>query len=328
MRRLLSVELTRLRWRRAVIVLLVGCVLVPTLIWVGVAWNTRPVSGAELRDAQQQVERESQQPYVKQEINRCIKHPGQYGVDPDDPEASCREMVEPRLDWFLYRPQLDVADQREDSGLGVVTILVALVMLLGTTFVGHDWVSGSMSNQLLFEPRRLRIWAAKGVVVFLAGLVVSALVLAAYWGAIWLLAESRDLQASGHQWDLIRHSAMRGSVLVALAGFGGYALTMLFRSTVATIGVMFASAVGGSLVIVAVLGEEGQRWLVTSNFSAVLFNGYEFSTGEAFCESTAAGTVCTGFEHVTLEAGALYLGALAIVAAALSVWSFRQRDVP
>ena len=326
--RLLSVELTRLRWRRAVTVLLVMCVLVPTLIWVGLAWNTRPVSDSDLRNAQQQVEQESQQPYVKQELNRCIKHPGQYGVDPDDPEASCKELTAPQLDWYLYRPRLQVADERDGSGVAVVTILVALVMLLGTTFVGHDWASGSMSNQLLFEPRRLRIWAAKGAVVFLAGLVVSALVLAAYWGAIWLLAESRDLQASEHQWDLIRHSAMRGSVLVALAGFAGYALTMLFRSTVATIGVMFASAVGGSLVIIAVLGEEGQRWLVTSNFVAVLQNGYEYSTGEGFCESTTSGTECSGLQQVTLEAGALYLGVLALVAAALSVWSFRQRDVP
>jgi ABC-2 type transport system permease protein len=68
--RLMSVELTRLRWRRAVIVLLVACVLVPTLIWVGLAWNTRPVSDSDLRDAQQQVERLSQEPSIKRDINR------------------------------------------------------------------------------------------------------------------------------------------------------------------------------------------------------------------------------------------------------------------
>ena len=47
------------------------------------------------------------------------------------------------------------------SGLAVVVSHLLLV-LVGTTFVGHDWNSGSMSNQLLFEPRRLRVWAAKG----------------------------------------------------------------------------------------------------------------------------------------------------------------------
>ena len=41
-------------------------------------------------------------------------------------------------------------------------MLVTLVMLLaGTTFAGHDWNTGSMGNQLLFEPRRARVWGAK-----------------------------------------------------------------------------------------------------------------------------------------------------------------------
>ena len=29
-----------------------------------------------------------------------------------------------------------------------------MMLLVGTTFAGHDWNTGSMSNQLLFEPRR------------------------------------------------------------------------------------------------------------------------------------------------------------------------------
>jgi ABC-2 type transport system permease protein len=326
--RLLSVELTRLRWRRAVVVLLVACVVVPAVIWAGLAWNTRPFSDADLRDAQQQVEQESQRPGMKNEIKRCIEHPGQYGADPGDVEASCQQMMAPQPDWFLYRPQLDVAGERESTGLAVLTILVALVMLIGTTFVGHDWASGSMSNQLLFEPRRLRIWVAKAAVVFLTGLVVSAAVLAAYWGGLWLVAESRNLQASGHQWELIRNSALRGSVLVAFAGLGGYAMTMLFRSTVATLGVLFATTVGGSLVIVAVLGAEAQRWLLPTNFGAVVFNGYDyFGASEVTCTGEF-GDSCTGMEHLTLEQGAVYLGVIVLGGVVLSLWSFRRRDVP
>ena len=43
----------------------------------------------------------------------------------------------------------------------LVILLAILMMLAGTTFAGHDWASGSVSNQLLFEPRRPRVWAAK-----------------------------------------------------------------------------------------------------------------------------------------------------------------------
>jgi ABC-2 type transport system permease protein len=326
--RLLSVELTRLRWRRAVIVLLLACVVVPALIWIGLAWNTRPVSKEDLQQAQAQVDRDAQSQGTLTEIKRCVKHPGNYGVDPDDAQASCEQMIRPQLEWYLYRPQLHIGDEREGSGLGVITILVALVMLIGTTFVGHDWASGSMSNQLLFEPRRVRVWAAKAVTVFVVGLVVSAAVLAAYWGALWWLAEHRNLQATGHEWELIRHSALRGSVLIAFAGLGGYALTMLFRSTVATVGVLFAFAVGGSLLIVGILGSSAERWLLPTNFSAVLFNGYDFYGGGTVVGEGDSSSSCSGMEHLSLGHGAAYLGVLVLVAVVLSVLSFRRRDVP
>lgn len=321
--RLLSVELTRLRWRRAVVILLAGCVLVPALIFAGLAWNTRPLTDADIRDAQAQVDREAQQPYVQDELARCLEHPRDYSADPEDPQASCTEMVSPQVEQFLYRPQLDVANERTGSGFAVLTILVGMLMLIGTTFVGHDWASGSMSNQLLFEPRRLRVWAAKAGVVFLTGLVISAAVLAAYWGGIWLLAESRGLQANGHQWELIRNSALRGSVLTAFAAVGGYSLTMLFRSTVATLGLLFAFTVGGSLLIVSVLGSAAERWLVPTNFLAVLNNGYVYYAG---CDGYSDSSGCTA--HLTLAEGATYLGVLLVVAVALSLWSFQRRDIP
>ena len=44
----LRVELTRLRWRRAVLLLLVGAVVLPALLFAGTAWNTRPMSEAEV----------------------------------------------------------------------------------------------------------------------------------------------------------------------------------------------------------------------------------------------------------------------------------------
>ena len=61
---LLLVELTRLRWRRAVVVLLVACLLVPVAIWLGAAWNTRPFSDADVAEA----ERLAQKPWLNHRI--------------------------------------------------------------------------------------------------------------------------------------------------------------------------------------------------------------------------------------------------------------------
>lgn len=330
--RLLKVELTRLRWRRAVVVLLAGCVLIPAVIFAGVAWNTRPVSDADLRQAQQQVEEQNRM--MRGDLENCEANPAQFDIPPgEDPRVLCQRFLgseEAQVEWFLYRDQLDLGRQRRDSGLGVVTILIALVMLIGTTFVGHDWNNGSMSNQLLFEPRRLRVWAAKAATVFLAGLVVSAVVLAGYWAGMWLLAESRDIETTAATWDRIRNTALRGSVLVALAGLGGYAMTQFFRSTVATLGVLFAFTLGGSLLIASIIGPGSERWLLPTNVIAVLDNGYDYYDGSGQdCFPGAGEMVCDdGMAHLALWQGALYLGVLLAIAVALSLWSFRRRDVP
>ena len=75
-------------------------------------------------------------------------------------------MITPTYENYLYRSAFDLArSPRRRRRMAAITILAGLMMLVGTTFAGHDWNTGSMSNQLLFEPRRLRVWAAKGLAV-------------------------------------------------------------------------------------------------------------------------------------------------------------------
>ncbi|MET1059869.1 MAG: hypothetical protein ABWX84_09740 [Nocardioides sp.] len=331
--RLLTVELTRLRWRRAVVVLLACCVVIPALLLLGLAWGTRPVSGSEIQQAKDMVaenNRANQEAY-----DDCVAHPDDFDIPPgEDPAVICKQYtgVDEDYRWYLTRQPLDVAAEREGTGLAVISLLSALTMLIGTTFAGHDWNSGSMSNQLLFEPRRRRVWLAKAAAVFATCLVVSAAVLALWWGAVWLLAGSRDLQASSHAWGRIAASAGRGSLLAAGAAVAGYALTMLFRSTVATLGVMFAVAVAGQAVFVAVLGDAALRWVLPTNIGAFLFNGIDYydGSGSDQCVDVGNGAVeCgTGMAHLSLAFGSTYLLVLFGVAAALSLWSFQRRDVP
>ena len=330
--RLIGVELTRLRWRRAVTILLAGCVLVPALVWFGLVWGTRPVTAEEIRQAKEIVAQNQQA--NQQMVDECVARPEEFGAPAtDDVERACREMFgfgDEQYEWYLTRQPLDVGDQREGAGLGVLTILAALLMLVGTTFAGHDWNSGSLSNQLLFEPRRLRVWGAKAAAIGAVSLAVSLVVLTAWWAALWLVAEQRDVQASAHMWELIRNSALRGSVVVTLAAVAGYALTMFFRSTVATLGVMFAVAVVGQAVAVAVFGEGVIRWLIPTNVAAVVYNGFDYySGGDQVCTQTGSGPMeCTGMAHLGLGAGATYLVVLLGLVVALSLWSFRRRDVP
>ena len=89
--------------------------------------------------------------------------PEQYGVrlaDADDVQPPARDGVRAGL---VRQPAASTwsssaRGRHRSGGHRAVTLLM---LLAGTTFAGHDWNTGSMSNQLLFEPRRARVWVAK-----------------------------------------------------------------------------------------------------------------------------------------------------------------------
>ncbi len=332
MRALLRVEATRLRWRRAVVLLLVAAVAAPALILASVAWSTRPVSAAEQ-------DRILSERYAAKEVRRCERdpegflYPAPASTDAAVVEQACRAQI---LDWYGGRATLQLGSEtREGSLLGVVAVVGLLMLLVGTTFVGHDWSSGSMSNQLLFEPRRARVWAAKAVVVTLVGALVAGAVLTAYWTGLWGLAASRDLATGGGVVGDGFELVARGALLAAAGALGGYALTMLFRSTVATIGVLFAvSVVGGTLIgLLGSVGGNTERWQPQLNVLAFVTNELRYYDEsdlpeECFTRRGGSGAECEGERVLTATDGGLYLGVLLLGAGALSLGSYRRRDVP
>ena len=325
--RLLGVELTRLRWRRAIILLLVACIVVPVVLLVGYAWNTRPLSDGDIARAKQQAATDASQPWVADEIAACEESPEQY-MGPEGTSGECAEMITPSYENYLYRDTFELESLRTDVGAAAITIVTGLLMLIGTTFAGHDWNTGSMSNQVLFEPRRLRVWAAKALAVMVTGAVVGAVMLALFWGGAALVASSRDVTAAPGLWQTILETQTRGVVAIVVGGLLGYSLTMLFRSTVATLSLMFGVAIAGSLLIVAILGESASRWLLPTNFLAFVLGGFTFYDGSA-CVYSPDGMVSGNCErYLSPVAGGTFLAVIVVVAVVLSLWSMRRRDVP
>ena len=322
--RVFRVELTRLRWRRAVLALLLLAVVIPVLIGASRAWSTRPVSEDELAG----VAREQ-----AGEIERCVDKPRRYfGIPKEEvSEARCTDLI---VGWYTGREKLSLAEEREGGpGMAVVAVLTALLLLAGTTFVGHDWNSGSMSNQLLFEPRRRRVWAAKALAVTVVALVAATVVSSAYWLAMWSTMRARDLpMRDGALTDSLAFG-LRGAAFAAAAALGGYALTMLLRSTVATIGVLFAVSVAGG-VIVAVLGLS-EHWQPQKNVAAIVKNGttyYVEPPPSCYAENQGdrppvRGSECSGERELSLWSGTGYDGTALVLTAGVSLVSFRRRDV-
>ncbi len=160
---LVKIELTRLRWRRAALLILLAAVVLPIVFIASTAWNTRPIGEGDLADAREQMEMSQQ--YAQEDLRNCVEHPGDYGIDAEDPDLDtlCRQntIFEDDVSNYLYRDQLTASYALEGPGLAIAVFVGLLALILGTTFAGADWASGSMSNQLLFESRRTRMWLAK-----------------------------------------------------------------------------------------------------------------------------------------------------------------------
>lgn len=164
--------------------------------------------------------------------------------------------------------------------------------------------------------------------MFLTGAAVGTIVLGVFWAGASVLASSRDDAAAPGLWSTILETRARGVVAIAVGGILGYPLTMLFRSTVATLSLMFGVAIAGSLLIVAVLGDAGSRWLLPTNFLAFVLGGVSYYDGSA-CSYSSNGMVSGNCEKtLALADGGLFLAVIVVVSVGPSPWANRRRDVP
>lgn len=201
--------------------------------------------------------------------------------------------------------------------LTVALMLIAL--LVGTTFVGAEYTSGSMSNLLLFEPRRLRVWVAKLTAVGLVATLWSVVCWAGFVGVLVGLGRSWDRAAWGPHWasDMAYFGA-RGSVIVIGAAVAGAALTLALRSTIATVGLAV-----GYLVVVEAIGNalfapQVADYTVSNRVLGALHGRYVVRLWD--------GPEVERFVF-SLRECALYLAVLGLLLMLASLIVFRRRDV-
>lgn len=322
--RLVRVELTRFRSRRAIVLILVAAALLTTLVTATTLWDTRPVAAADRAAAEATAEREAADPMFQNDFRQCQESPQDF-LGPGATAEGCEQIL-PQAEWYLDRGVLDLAAQNDSAATAVTVTLFALLLVVGTTFAGADWATGSLSNQLLFEPRRGRVWLAKAGAVLIGATVAAVVLLGGFWLALFLAADARGITTAEEATADIAWTSVRAVVLVAGAAVGAYALTMLLRHTVGTLATLFAYAVGGEILLLSLPFEGVGRWSLSNNVFAWLHDGYEYydptvscPAGEEFCEQLGL---------VTLEQGAWFLGALVLLVVVLSLPSFRRRDVP
>jgi len=322
--KLVLVELTRLRSRRAIAVLIAGAFVIAAVLLGNQLWSNRPVPASEFAAAQARADREAKQPYVAREIRRCERNPQNYvGADASEP-SSCEEALKPRAEWFLHRQPLDPVNLSRDLPLGIALFTGVIAVLIGATMIGAEWSAGSVGTQLLFEPRRNRIWTAKAVAIGAATAVLGLLVFTLVWTGILLAYQAwSDTPLPGGFNRDISETGLRVVAFTAVAGLAGYAITMALRHTVVVLGMMLAYSVIGEAFL-RQFWPRVEPWLVSNNTFAWIQDGYKITRYPNECGVECRPTV----EKITLLDSAVYFGVLTAVLLGLSLLVFRRRDVP
>lgn len=327
--RLLRVELSRLRSRRAVVLLGLAAVLLAAVMTVLTAYQTRPLTAADRQDAAAQADLASRSSVLQSDLAECVKDPESY-FGPGGTARDCREAMVDDVSSFYPRSALDLgtvldAPRLTDAtGFSLALALAVLMIVAGATFAGGDWTSGSVSNQLLFESRRTRVWLAKAGAIAIASGLLTLLAVGGFWAAVYLLADARGISVPGADVSHVLWHVVRAIALCMAAAVGGFALTMMFRNTVATLALVFIYSVVGEIAVGVVPVEGAGRVSMSNNVFGWLATRATYVDSSIDCSGATGCSAVQSMSH--LEAG-LFLGALLLFASALSVAVFRRADV-
>jgi ABC-2 type transport system permease protein len=304
---LLSVELLRILSRR--IVRVVGVLILAAILIAGVVVFARShrLSPAEHLAGEDRARAEWQA-----QIDACAR--GEFGIPAESipPGTTLAEFCEEAVIGGLI-----VEDPRfrltavKDVLAGTSGFLITLLLVLGASFVGAEWHAGTMSTFLTWEPRRVRVFAAKilaaaafALVGFLIVQVLLALALVPA-AALRGTTKGADLTWLGSTFGMQIRAALMASVAAGI----GLSLASIGRNTALALGVGF---VYFSILepFLRVVRPGWQSWFLSDNVAT-------FVSGESsgFIEGRSP------FEAALLISA--YTLGLTVVALEL----FRRRDV-
>lgn len=247
-------------------------------------------------------------------------------VAPEDVEARCRQLLDAYLSgdnrqlWYFDDPRPNIkadlwsehGDRSDSILLTIASLLMICGMGAGASMIGADWKYGTITTQLTWETRRVRLFAAKVLAAGIAAFAISATLMAAFCVLLYPFFATKGVTTGmDADWYLsLAGFIARNGLLTAIGAVLGLSLAMLMRSTAAAIVVV--------LVYLAVLENllrawkpHWAEWMIGDNI-AVLLTGEQLETVDWEKTVIAAGLTLIG-----------YVGLIAVAAGA----TFQRRDI-
>jgi len=239
-------------------------------------------------------------------------------------------------DWSEQRPDSSKAEtyrsgvethRRANDGLigilpSVATFYLVVAIIVGASFVGGEYKSGTVENLLLWEPRRVRVMLSKFAAGFVSSFALTYLLLAWLTGLLLLLATVRGTTDAidTRFWIDIASTIGRGALVGGLFFVASMSVSVIARTTTAAVGVILGWFVVSNLVI-QLIAKWLRPWELFVNASAFIreADGIKLVTHRD-------GWTDTVYHHGYLTAGLITVGWVAALAIAATV-SFARRDI-
>ncbi|MCW2811132.1 MAG: transporter permease [Friedmanniella sp.] len=320
MRNLVRAELNRLRSRRLTLVMAVVALLGVALFQLAVNDALQPPSPADVASAQAAYERDleayNSDPGAKQAEQDCL-----------NTGAGAQEcQFKPQPDNYLP-PQGTLVEMGRTS-VDLATFVAGLAaFLMGASFVGAEFGSGSLSNWLTVVPRRGQVLVSKLVALALGSGLLGTACLAVAVAVPALLASGYDLPQTGLR--ALAGSGGRGVAMVVGLALAGFAIALATRHTAAAIGVLVAYGlvnIGLNILYFLVPGLQKLKSFAPENTLLAFVNGaHTYDSLFPGPTSDSEGQVVS--HTISLADGGLYW--LVVLAALLTgAWLlFRRRDL-
>jgi hypothetical protein len=224
--------------------------------------------------------------------------------------------------------------------LATVFAAAGIAFIMGASSGGAEWSSRSMTLQLLWEPRRLRLLTAKWLGLLLATVALAALAsalavaLAALTASVrgtWKGSIPGEFGGAESFGQVILFTGLRGLVLVAVAATFGFAIAILVRNTGASLGAAFVYFVLFEIAARIVLLKYGSEpFMLSTNSGAFLIPGGVDVPGRELSPSAVGptddfgGSATVHLSNLRAFVTMLLYGTVLAIPAA---WSFTRRDV-
>jgi len=195
---------------------------------------------------------------------------------------------------FVNQQTVDTIDKRFhltnllDILKHVSAFAAIIAWLIGASFIGAEWRSGSFATLLTWEPRRFRVMVAKAIAVVVVSFIMVMVLQAMLVGALYPSAVyhgSTAVTGSGDFihfptaaafWRSLSYLGLRSGALAAGAALAGFAIGAIGRNTAASLGVGFFYIAVVEGAIIGNFIPKARPWLLVRNAIVFINNARVF----------------------------------------------------